>query len=69
MIGPTGVVGNLAGPWVARTSCAPVVVSFDVVALVRSIVVVAPWTDAIVVLEIDVVPLRTVLVECSIESM
>ncbi len=31
--------------------------------------VLVPWADAVLVLEIDVVSLRTVLVECSTESM
>jgi hypothetical protein len=31
--------------------------------------VLVPWIDAVLVLEIDVVPLRTALVECSTEFM
>ena len=52
-------------------SCAPVVlVSFDAVALVQRIdVVLAPWSSAVPVPGVDVVPLRTVLVECSTGSM
>ncbi len=53
-------------------SCAPVVlVSFSVaVALVRRIdVVLAPWSSAVLVPGVDVVPLRTGLVECSTEAM
>ena len=43
-------------------SCAPVVlVSFDMVGLARRI-------DAVLVPGVDVVPLRTVLVECSTEA-
>ena len=58
---------DLAGCEIARVSCASVViVSFDAVPLVRWIdAVLAPWSSAVLVLGSNVLPLRTVLVECS----
>ena len=59
-----GVVGVWRVGALVRISCAPVVlVSFDAVVLVWWIdVILVPRAAAILVLEIDAIPLRTVLV-------
>ncbi len=70
-MGWSGAVEIRWGDGIARVSCAPVVlVSFDAVALVRRIdVVLFRGLEAVLVQVIDVVPLRTVLVECSTEEV
>ena len=64
LIGWTGVVGICWIDGSVRISCVPrlVLVSFAAVALVR-------WIDVVVVLQIDVVPPRSVMVESSTERM
>ena len=63
MLGRGESVG-LFGSHVLRWSS----VSFEAVVLVRRIdVVLVPWTEAVLGAGIEVVPLRTVLVECSTE--
>ena len=56
--------------WIARVSCAPVVL-VDAVAPGSTWIdaVLVPWTAVGLVLEIDVVTLRIVLAACSTEFM
>ena len=56
---------DLAGRWV----CSDLMCSGWSFWFGGSMLVPVPWIDAVLVLETDVVPLRTMMVECSTEFM